>query len=76
MAEAEPVQDIELAAELGRDPRESITLHIANRVEASLIKMHDQIQTPYGVFQIIRRSDNPKTSQADFGCMKVVSSDT
>ena len=76
-AEMEEIADMELNTELGRDARESITLHVANRTEAARIGLHDRVRfTLRGqscTLQILRRTDNPLSPQVHFGCMKIAS---
>jgi hypothetical protein len=77
VAEIEAVQDIELNEGLGRDPRESIILHVADReAAAECIAQKTLVRfSMYGVtatFKMVRRQDNPASSQVEFGCVKVV----
>lgn len=80
VAEYQENQNIELNEALGRDPRESATLHVADRVIAALIAVNDQLQiTFYGTtstFMVLQsRTDNPGSSQVQFGLMKLSNKD-
>jgi hypothetical protein len=74
-AEVEPVMDIESNMLLGRDARESVIFHVADRGAAVAVKMSDVLQALCGEFIVIRRSDNPASPQVDFGAMKVSDKD-
>lgn len=75
VAEIQPVADMEMNAAIGRDPRESVTFHVRDRVAAAEIVLNDRINTIIGQFQILRRSDNPISAQVEFGAMKVTAKD-
>lgn len=71
------MENIDLATELGHDPRESMILHVPDRYEASLLKVGDKLTVLFfgqpAMLQITaRRTDNPSSPLVDFGCMKVV----
>lgn len=75
-AEVEPVANMELNTELGRDPRESVILHVLDRSEAALIKVNDKLSVViFGEvvnLRVCRRDDNPANAQVDFGCSKIL----
>lgn len=75
-AEVEPVANMELNTELGRDPRESVILHVLDRAEAALIKVNDKLSLLlFGEtvnLRVCRRDDNPANPQVDFGCSKII----
>lgn len=73
--EIQAIQDIELNAELGRDARETVTFHVADRDKAAQIKLNDVVIALGQQFRILRRSDNPLTIQVEFGAMKVTDND-
>ncbi len=78
-AELEEVPDIELTTELGRDPREQVILHVADRAAVALQVVNDRCQVLINgqtvVLQLIRRSDNAVSLQTDFYCQKVTPQD-
>jgi hypothetical protein len=78
-AEVEPVAAMELNTELGRDPRESVTLHVLNREDAREIKINDQLSVvlfgEVATLAVCRREDNPANPQVEFGCRKVLEKD-
>jgi len=75
-AEIQPIADMELNAALGRDAREAVTFHIRDKVAAAEINLNDQITVDgLGKFTILRRSDNPISSQVEFGAMKITDKD-
>ena len=73
-AEVEEIQDIELNTELGRDPRESVTLHV-QRPGDKCITAGDRLQvTILGRTVVLvalsgRRRDKPACPLVAFGCM-------
>jgi hypothetical protein len=75
-AEVESVANLELNTELGRDPRESVLLHVADRVESSLLKVNDKVKLIiFGeevTLRVCRRDDNPANAQVEFGCAKFI----
>jgi len=77
-AEYEEISDIEMNEALGRDPRESATLHVQDRIAAATLFANDKIEIRMnGVtakFVVLggRRKDNPGSSQVEFGLMKFV----
>ncbi len=75
-AELEDVQDIELNTALGRDARESILVHINDRIVSAEIRIGDKLRCViYGItvlLDVLRRKDNPTDPQVEFGCAKVV----
>lgn len=75
-AKVQPIADIELNTELGRDPRESVLIHIRDRAVAAAINMNDQLEAIGEKFRAIRRTDNPASFHVEFGCMKVTEQDS
>lgn len=77
IAEYQEAENIELLSELGRDPREAATMHVQDRVAAAWILVGDRVQCVfYGVlntFEVTKkRTDNPGSSQVEFGLRKLV----
>lgn len=70
-AECEPVADIEANVMLGRDARESVLFHIADRAAAAGIQLGDELLALGTEFQVLRRTDNPASLQVEFGAMKI-----
>jgi len=75
-AEIEPVADMELNVTLGRDPRESVIFHIRDRVVSATLNLNDLVTALGNTFRILRRSDNPISTQVDFGAMKITNKDS
>lgn len=75
-AEIQAVSDMELNAALGRDPRESVTLHVRDDASSAGILLNDIVTALGSRFRILRRSDNPLSIQTEFGAMKVTAKDT
>lgn len=74
-AEIEEVSDIESNMLLGRDARESVIFHVADRRVAGLVGLNDEIEALGETFRVLRRTDNPSSPQVDFGAMKVTGKD-
>lgn len=78
-AEIEPVSDMELNTELGRDARESVLMHVVDREAAAELNLADEVEmTLLGIvtrFLVVRRSDNPADPQVEFGLMKLTEKD-
>lgn len=78
-AEIEMVQDIEINDALGRDSRESVLMHVRNRISASKLNIGGIVQIPLlgrnEKFAILRRTDNPADPQIEFGLMKQTDKD-
>ena len=78
-AEVEQIQDIELNVALGRDARESVTIHVLNQTAADGLTMNGfvsiQLYGRWQKFQVLRRSNNPASPQVEFGLMKVLPKD-
>lgn len=77
-AEVEPIQDIELNTELGRDARESVTIHVFDWTAD--LKLNDLVSaTLMGeacTLKLLRRTANPASPMIDFGCQKMTDKDT
>lgn len=74
-AEVEPVADMILNTELGRDARESVLLHVARDEAEQLAKKDDVEFVLFGQLErhrILRRSYNAANPLVEFGCMKIV----
>ena len=71
-AEIEQVMDIESNMLLGRDARESVIFHVADREAAAGIEQGDAMAALGARWEVLRRTDNPASPQVDFGAMKVV----
>lgn len=74
-AELEPIADMELNSAMGRDPRESDTMHVSDRTVAARIVMGAIVTALGNRFKVLRRSDNPTSPQVDFGLMKLTDKD-
>lgn len=75
-AKVQPIADMELNTELGRDAREAVTLHLRDRDAAAAQNMGDKIEAIGQTFQIVRRTDNPATVHVEFGCIEIASVDS
>lgn len=80
VAEYEENQNIELNEALGKDPRESGTIHVQDDAAASAILVNDLLTvTLFGQackLQVLqRRRDNPGSPLTEFGVMKVTTKD-
>lgn len=79
MAEVQEITDIELNESFGRDPRESVLLHVLDRVSAAGLNMNQTVTVSlYGAdqkFYVVRRSDNPSSATVEFGLAKITSKD-
>lgn len=77
-AEIEGIEDVALNAELGRDPREAVLVHVQDR--AVSINMNDKLEfdSPGGkvTLKVVRRKDNPEAIQIEYGCMKWTDKDS
>jgi len=74
-AEIQEIADIELNAAMGRDARESVTFHISDKVAAAEILLNDLLSALGATFKVLRRSDNPASTQIEFGAMKLTAKD-
>lgn len=74
-AEIEPVLDVEANVLLGRDARESVIFHVADRGEAAGIELNDTLAALGEKFRVLRRTDNPASPLVDFGAMKLTELD-
>jgi hypothetical protein len=76
-AEIESNPDISLDAELGKDLREQVVLHVRSTAEADGIRAQDKVTfTLFGqfvTFQIVERANNPANPFVEFRARKVVS---
>ena len=81
-AEIEEISDVELNAELGRDPREAYTLHLVLRSDAAKLNANDRVRFNIrGVNLTLmilpgRRQDSIYSPVIKFGCMKITDKDT
>jgi len=81
-AELEEISDVELNAELGRDPREAYTLHLVTRAEANKLAANDRVRfiirgVPLTLMILPgRRQDSIYSPVIKFGCMKITDKDT
>ena len=77
MAEIEANPEIALDAELGRDLRELVILHVRDKAAAAGINSQDRVRfTLYGeqvTFQIVERMSNPANPLVEFKAKKIVS---
>lgn len=71
-AKIQPIQDVELNSELGRDHRESVLMHTRDFAAAAAIEMNDRLIAVGETLQVVRRSDNPASLHVEFGCMKII----
>lgn len=75
-AEIEPIEDIELNTELGRDAREVFLLHVSDREAADALPHKNRVSFSFRgqdfIGEVVRRKDNPANLQVEFGCAKVV----
>jgi hypothetical protein len=80
LAEIEEIQDKELNTELGRDPRESVLMHVRDANATAVIRLGQEIEISlYGQlakFKALRRKNNPASPQVEFGLMKLTDKDT
>ena len=78
VAEYQEIPDITLNEALGRDPRESATLHVSDDTAIAILNAGDVIAINfYGTvskFQLLqgKRTNNPGSSQVEYGLMKLV----
>lgn len=76
LAEIESNPDVVLDAELGRDAREEVVLHVRNATDAARIQPQDRITfTLFGqqvTFQITQRTNNPANPFTEFRARKRV----
>ena len=70
-AEIQPIADTMLNEAMGRDPRETDTFHVLDKVAASKINKGDELQALGETFTVLRRTNNPASVQIEFGCQKV-----
>lgn len=79
LAEIQEVPEIELQTDLGRDPRESVLVHVSNRQHASGCRISDMLDTSlHGQtvrLKILSRTNNPTNSQVTFGCQHLTDQD-
>ena len=74
-AEVQPIADTFLNTEMGRDARETVTIHVRNLRVASKILMQDILKIGNDKFKVLRRSNNPISVQVEFGVMKTTEKD-
>ena len=76
-AEIESNPDVVLDAELGKDAREQVVLHVRIAADADGIQTQDRVTfSLYGqsvTFQIIDRTNNPANPFVEFRAKKIVS---
>ena len=74
-AELDPIQDIELNTELGRDARESVMMYVSDRTAAGVLVLGSKVGITlsgvYSIFELVRRKDNPANLQVEFGLRKM-----
>ena len=79
IAEVQEITDIALNTELGRDPRESVLLHVPDRAAAAALNSNQTVTINlYGDgqrFLVVRRSDNPSSPTVEFGLAKLTDKD-
>lgn len=71
-AKIEPVVELELDTDLGRDARESDNFHVRDRAAAADIRKGDQLLALGSKFEVLRRKDDPATLHIEFRAMRLV----